>query len=93
MGDDAGNGTQHLELPDDFTLEDLIEVIRKGGRGNHWPIPYTGGNAHWVVKSNRGSLAHIYTDSEGEWHVEYPGLNGKTPLQPLGIKWTFGDRS
>ena len=92
MGDDANNGKQYMELPDDSTLEDLIAVIREGGCGNEWPIPYTGGNSHWVVNSNIGNLAHVYTDGGGEWHVEYLGHDERTPLRQLSIEWTFADR-
>ena len=34
MGDDAQNGTYHIEMPDDADLGDLMDVILHGGRGN-----------------------------------------------------------
>ena len=92
MGDDANNGKQYMGLPDDSTLEDLITAIRKGGSGNEWPIPYTGGNSHWIVNSNIGDLAHVSTDNDGEWHVEYFDFDERTPLRQLGIEWTFAGR-
>ena len=92
MGDDAGNGIYTVEMPDEASLGDLINVIRHGGCGNGWPIPYTGANSSWVITSNIGSLADIYTDKDGEWHVHYHSYAEETPLQGLGIKWTFGGR-
>lgn len=85
MGDDAGNGEYIIEMPDSATLGDLINVIRCGGNGCDWPIPYTGRNSHWVIQSNIGDLAEVYTDEEGEWNVRYSAYPEETPLKPLGI--------
>jgi len=92
MGDDAGNGEYTIEMPDTATLGDLMHVILHGGNGNDWPIPYTGANSFWVIKSNIGNLADIFTDTEGEWHIVYLSGTENTPLKNLGIMWTFGDR-
>ena len=92
MGDDAGNGEYTIEMPDTATLGDLMQIILHGGNGTEWPIPYTGANSFWVIKSNIGNLADIFTDTEGEWHIRYLANTDKTPLKPLGITWTFGDR-
>ncbi|MBQ7568249.1 hypothetical protein IJT17_05525 [bacterium] len=92
MGDDADAGTYTIKMPDDAVLGDLMRTVLRGGYGNSWPIPYTGANSHWVVKSNIGSLAKIYTDSEGVWHIEYLSRGKSTPLKGLGIEWLFGDR-
>ena len=93
MGDDAGNGKYTIEMPDASTLGDLMEVLLHGGNGNEWPIPYTGANSFWIIKSNIGTLADIYTDEEGEWHIRCLANTDKTPLKSLGITWTFGDRA
>ena len=93
MGDDAGNGEYTIQMPDTASLGDLMKVILHGGNGNGWPIPYTGANSFWVIKSNIGNLAEIFTDQEGEWHTVYPSYTEKTPLQSLDITWTFGDRA
>ena len=92
MGDDAGNGEYIIELPDDATLGDLLHVILHGGYGNDWPIPYTGANSSWVIHSDVGDLAKIYTDSDGEWHICDHCCDEHTPLKDLGITWTFGGR-
>ena len=92
MGDDAGNGEYTIEMPDAATLGDLMNVILHGGNGNDWPIPYTGANSFWVIKSNIGNLADIFTDTEGEWHIAYLACMENTPLKSLGITWIFGDR-
>ena len=92
MGDDAGNGEYIIELKDDSTLGDLLHVILHGGSGNDWPIPYTGANSYWVIQSNVGNLAKIYTDSNGEWHIDDYCCDEHTPLNKLGVTWTFGDR-
>ena len=92
MGDDAGNGEYIIELPDDATLGDLLHVILHGGNGNDWPIPYTGANSSWVIHSDVGDLAKIYTDSDGEWHICDHCCDEHTPLKDLGITWTFGGR-
>jgi len=93
MGDDAGNGEYTIQLPETASLGDLMHVILRGGNGNDWPIPYTGANSLWVIKSNVGNLAEIFTDQEGEWHTAYPSFTENTPLQSLGIMWIFGDRA
>ncbi len=92
MGDDAGNGKYTIEMPDTATLGDLMKVILHGGNGNDRPIPYTGANSYWVIKSNIGNLADIFTDTEGEWHIAYLAGKENTALKSLGIAWTFGDR-
>jgi len=93
MGDDAGNGEYTIQMPDTASLGDLMHVILRGGNGNDWPIPYTGANSFWIIKSNVGNLGEIFTDQEGEWHTVYPSFTEITPLQSLGITWTFGDRA
>ena len=71
----------------------LMRTVLRGGYGNTWPIPYTGADSYWIIKSNIGNLAEIYTDSTGEWHTEYFERGETTPLKGLGIEWVFGDRS
>ena len=92
MGDDAGNGEYTIELPDSATLGELLHVILYGGNGNDWPIPYTGANSSWVIHSDIGDLARIFTDSDGEWHICDCYCDEQTPLKDLGITWTFGGR-
>ena len=92
MGDDAGNGDYMIKLNDDATLGDLIKVILHGGNGNDWPIPYTGADSHWLIQSNVGNLARIYTDSNGEWHIDDYCCDEHTRLMDLGVTWTFGNR-
>ena len=92
MGDDAGNGEYTIEMPDTASLGDLINVILHGGNGNDWPIPYTGANSFWVIRSNIGDLADIYTDTEGEWHIAYLAFGESAPLKSLGLTWIYGDR-
>ncbi len=92
MGDDAQNGTYHIEMPDDADLGDLMDVILHGGRGNDWPIPFTGAHSYWVIESNIGDLANIWTDGAGYWHTGYIQFNSRTPLKSLGITSTFGRR-
>lgn len=92
MGDDVQNGTYHIEMPDDADLGDLMDVILHGGRGNDWPIPFTGAHSYWVIESNIGDLANIWTDGAGYWHTGYIQFNSRTPLKSLGITSTFGRR-
>ena len=91
MGDDAGAGTYDVTLPDDATLGDLMRTALRGGNGNGWPIPYTGANSRWVIRSNIGDLGTICTDDAGIWHITYK-LSEASPLDRLGIEWIFGDR-
>ena len=93
MGDDAMNGVYQIEMPDDALLRDLMHITLHGGNGNAWPIPYTGADSHWIIESNIGNLAHIYTDNEGEWHTEYLGFAENARLSELGITSIFGGRS
>ena len=93
MGDDAGNAEYTIELQDSATLGELLHAILHGGSGNDWPIPYTGANSYWVIHSNIGDLARIFTDGNGEWHITDYCCNEHTLLKKLGITWTFGDRN
>ena len=90
LGDDAGNGKYTIEMPDTSVLGNLIHVIMHGGNGSSWPIPYTGANSFWVIRSDIGNLADIYTDQEGEWNIRYLTYSEDTPLKSLGISWVFG---
>ena len=92
MGDDAGNGEYIIEMPHDATLGGLIGAVFYGLHGNSWPIPYTGADSRSVIRSNIGDLARIYTDPDGEWHIEYTGPAEKTPLEGLGIERVFGEQ-
>ena len=92
MGDDAGNGEYILSLPDSATLGELLHVILHGGCGNDWPIPYTGANSSWVIHSDVGDLARIFTDSDGEWHISDHCRGEQTPLKDLGVTWVFCGR-
>ena len=92
MGDDAGNGEYIIELPDSAALGELLHVILYGGCGNDWPIPYTGANSSWVIHSDVGDLARIFTDSDGEWHISDHCRSEQTPLKDLGVTWVFGGR-
>ena len=69
-----------------------MHVVLHGGNGSDWPIPYTGANSFWVIRSNIGLLADLYTDTEGEWHIAYLAGGGSTPLNSLGITSLFADR-
>ena len=91
MGDDAGAGTYAVTMPDGATLGDLMRMALRGGNGNDWPIPYTGANSRWVIRSNIGDLGTICTDDAGIWHITYK-LSEASPLDRLGIEWIFGDR-
>ncbi|MBO4219715.1 MAG: hypothetical protein J5933_02185 [Clostridia bacterium] len=93
LGDDAGNGDYIIELPESATLGELLQVVLHGGCGNGWPIPYTGANSTWIIHSDIGNLARIFTDSEGEWHISDHCCDEQTPLKDLGITWVFGDRN
>ena len=92
MGDDVNNGAYTITMPDSSTLDDLMYIVLHGGNGNDWPIPYTGSNSNWVIKTNIGKVADIYTDSIGEWHIDYCNISENTKLLTLGIEWIFGDR-
>lgn len=91
MGDDANAGTYTVQMPDGATLGELMHVLLHGGNGNDWPIPYTGANSRWVVRSNIGDLGTVYTDGAGEWHIRCD-LDEASPLARLGITWTYGER-
>ncbi len=93
MGDDVNAGEYTINMPEDATLGALMRTVLRGGCGNTWPIPYTGANSYWIIKSNIGNLAEIYTDSAGEWHIKYFERGETTPLKGLGIEWVFGDRN
>jgi hypothetical protein len=91
MGDDAGAGEYTVTMPEGATLGELLYILLHGGNGCDWPIPYTGAHSRWVIRSDAGDLGAIYTDAEGEWHID-SCVDARTPLHALGITWVFGDR-
>ena len=91
MGDDAGAGDYTVEMPEDAALGELMDVLLHGGRGNDWPIPYTGADSRWVIRSNAGDLGILYTDAGGVWHIDC-ARDPKTPLRALGLAWVYGAR-
>lgn len=93
MGDDAGSGEYTIKLEDSATLGELLSVILHGGSGNDWSIPCTGPNSSWVIRSNIGDLAKIFTDRKGKWHITDHCCSEQTLLKELGITWTFGNRN
>ena len=92
MGDDADAGEYTVTMPEGATLGELLDVLLHGGNGCDWPIPYTGADSRWVIRSDAGDLGRIYTDSEGEWHIACGAFDPRTPLRALGLTWVFGDR-
>lgn len=93
MGDDVRNGEYTIKLQDSATLGELLSVILYGGSGNDWPIPYTGANSRWVIQSDIGNLARIFTDSNGKWHITDYCCNEQTLLKELKITRTYGWRT
>lgn len=93
MGDDVGNGDYTIELDDSATLGELLSVILHGGKGNDWPIPSTGPNSNWMIQSNIGILARIFTDSNRKWHITDHCCDEHTLLKELNITWTYGSRN
>ena len=89
LGDDAGSGAFTMELPDTAVLGDLMQEIL---HGKCRPIPYTGANSFWVIRSESGNLADVYTDPEGEWNIVYLTYPEDTPLKPLGLSRVFAGR-
>lgn len=92
MADDVRNGEYTIILEDNATLGKLLYVILHGGSGNDWPIPYTGPNSNWVIKSDIGNLARIFTDSNGKWHITDYCCSEDTPLKKLELTSTYGWR-
>ena len=55
-------------------------------------VATAGADSHWIIESNIGNLAHIYTDNECEWHTEYLDIAENTLLRELGITSILGGR-
>ena len=92
MGDDVNNGEYTIEMPEDATFRELMVTLLHGGNGCDWPIPYTGADSFWIVNSNVGKLADIYTDKDGEWHIEGDHIDDDAPLWMLGVEWIYCER-
>lgn len=87
MGDDVCNGIYKIQMSDEATLGELIDVLLHGGHGNRWPIPQTS-VIGWTIYSNIGRLADVSADKK---RIDYC-ISEKTKLSALGIKWVFGER-
>ena len=88
MGDDVQNGIYKIEMPSDATLEDLIDILLKGGNGNDWPIPMMS-EIGWIICSNIGILAVVSADKKT---IDYSDIAKDTKLSELGINWVFAER-
>lgn len=88
MGDDVQNGIYKIEMSDDSTLKDLIEVLLNGGNGNSWPIPQMS-DIGWIICSNIGALAVVSADKKT---IDYYEGGRNMKLSILGIKWVFAER-
>jgi hypothetical protein len=88
MGDDVQNGIYKIEMSDDSSLKDLIDVLLNGGNGNSWPIPEMS-EIGWIICSNIGELAVVSADKKT---IEYCDKNADTKLSILGIEWVFAER-
>ena len=88
MGDDVQNGIYKIEMPSDATLEDLIDILLKGGNGNDWPIPMMS-EIGWIICSNIGILALVSADKKT---IDYSDIAKDTKLSELGINWVFAER-
>ena len=85
-GDDAKNGIYDIEMPDDATLGDFMDVVLHGGNGNDWPIPW--GYHGWIIYSNIGKIADVSSDFS---RVEYCVGDENQKLSDIGIEWVFGE--
>ncbi len=85
-GDDVNNGVYMINMPDNATLGDLIEILLRGGNGNDWPIPCN--HDGWDFYSNIGKVADVSPDKK---HIEYFDGDGSSLLSVLGIEWVFGE--
>ena len=85
-GDDVNNGVYKIEMPDNATLGDLIEILLHGGNGNDCPIPLN--HDGWDIYSNIGKVADVSPDKK---HIEYCDEDGRSLLSALGIEWVFGE--
>lgn len=88
MGDDVQNGIYKINMSEDSTLNDLIEILLNGGNGNTWPIPQMS-DIGWIICSNIGALAGVSADKTT---TDYYEDNGDMKLSILGIKWVFAER-
>ncbi len=89
-GEDANAYKCIIEMPPESTLDDLMQTVLNGGNGNESPIPITGTNSYWTIKSNIGDLAVINTDSDGAWRIDFTNHYGDTLLCGLGLEWIYG---
>ena len=85
-GDDAKNGIYDIEMPDDATLGDFMDVVLHGGNGNDWPIPW--GYHGWIIYSNIVKIADVSSDFS---RVEYCVGDENQKLSDIGIEWVFGE--
>ena len=88
MGDDVQNGIYKINMSEDSTLDDLIDVLLNGGSGNTWPIPQMS-DIGWIICSNIGALAVVSADKKT---IDYYEGSRNMKLSILGIKWVFAER-
>ena len=88
MADDINCGVYNIQMPDNATLGDLIDVLLRGGNGNGRPVPQTSGTG-WAVYSDIGKLADVSADKE---QIDYTVPDGSR-LSELRIAWVYAERA
>ena len=77
--DDYVNHEITIEMPEDATVKDLVDYISHYDEDNGYAaIPYTGGDALWVIESKGETLAELYDDGK---RIKYFGED--TPLKTI----------
>jgi len=86
MGDDVYNDIYEIKMLGDATVYDLMNIIKSGGNGNEWPTPM---GFDWIVYSNIGRLAKIYSN---KMKIDFYDIAPKTKLSNLRIEWVYAAR-
>ncbi|MBQ9818029.1 MAG: hypothetical protein IJM59_11290 [Proteobacteria bacterium] len=93
MGDDVYAGIYELDIPEQTTIRQLVDILYEGGYGNTWPVPIRFyHDSYWIIQTNIGAVAIIICDHAQELHIEFPLNNQDKTIQDTGIHSVYACR-
>lgn len=92
MGDDAGAGIYNLDVPEQTSIKQLIDILFYGGYGNTWPVPFGYKDGYWLIHTNIGAIAIVICDHSGKSHFEFQKCPPDMTIQAAAIHSVYACR-